>query len=79
MPGAGAIHPICFDEAELRKTIEVYDARRARVQPYATQRHEGEFGTAALYTWSEDKTRQYTKPAREDFGTFIRAKGFCLE
>jgi hypothetical protein len=49
------------------------------VQPYARQRGEDEFGTAAPYTWSEDKTRQYSKPARADFGAFIRAKGFCLE
>ena len=68
-----------FDEAGLRETIEAYDARRARVQPYAKQRDEGEFGTAAPYTWSENKTRQYTKPARAGFGAFIRAKGFCLE
>jgi nitroreductase/FMN reductase [NAD(P)H] len=79
LPLATTLHWDRFDEAGLREAIEVYDARRARVQPYATQRHEGEFGTAAPYTWSEDKTRQYTKPAREDFGAFIRAKGFCLE
>lgn len=79
LPLATTVQWNCFDEVELRKTIEVYDPQRALIQPYATQRHEGEFGTAAPYTWSEDKTRQYTKPAREDFGTFIRAKGFCLE
>ena len=79
LPLATTLHRDRFDEAGLRETIEAYDARRARVQPYARQRDEGEFGTAAPYTWSEDKTRQYTKPARADFGPFIRAKGFCLE
>ncbi len=79
LPLATTLHRDRFDEAGLRETIEAYDARRARVQPYAKQRDEGEFGTAAPYTWSENKTRQYTKPARAGFGAFIRAKGFCLE
>ena len=55
------------------------DARRAAAQPYAKQRHEPEFGRVDPYTWSDDKTRQYAKPARADFGAFIRDKGFCLE
>jgi hypothetical protein len=79
LPLATTLHWDRFDEARLRETVEAYDARRARVQPYAKQRDEGKFGTAAPYTWSEDKTRQYTKPMRADFGAFIRAKGFCLE
>jgi nitroreductase/FMN reductase [NAD(P)H] len=79
LPLATTLHRDRFDEAGLRETVEAYDARRARVQPYAKQRDEGEFGTAAPYTWSEDKTRQYTKPMRADFSAFIRAKGFCLK
>ncbi len=79
LPLATTLHRDRFDEAGLRETVEAYDARRARVQPYAIQRGEDEFGTAAPYTWSEDKTRQYSKPARADFGAFIRAKGFGLE
>ncbi len=79
LPLATTLHRDRFNEAGLRNTVEAYDTRRAEVQPYARQRDEGEFGTATPYTWSEDKTRQYTKPARADFGAFIRAKGFCLE
>lgn len=79
LPFTTTLHWDRFDEAGLRKTVDVYDARRARVQPYEKQRCEAEFGTAAPYTWSDDKTRQYAKPARADFGAFIRAKGFCLE
>jgi nitroreductase/FMN reductase [NAD(P)H] len=79
LPLATTLHTDHFDEAGLRETVEAYDARRAEMQPYARQRGEDEFSTAAPYTWSEDKTRQYTKPARAGFGAFIRAKGFCLE
>ena len=79
LPLTTTLHRDRFDETGVREAVDAYDARRADVQPYASQRHEGAFGTAAPYTWSEDKTRQYTKPARADFGAFIRAKGFCLE
>jgi hypothetical protein len=30
------------------------------------------------YGWSQDKARQYAEPRRTDFGSFVRAKGFCL-
>jgi nitroreductase/FMN reductase [NAD(P)H] len=79
LPLATTLHRDRFNEAGLREAVETYDARRAKMQPYARQRDEAEFGSVATYTWSEDKTRQYTKPLRADFGAFIRAKGFCLE
>ncbi len=79
LPLATTLHRDRFDETGVRDAVEAYDARRAEAQPYASQRDEEEFGTAAPYTWSEDKTRQYAKPARADFGAFIRAKGFCLD
>ena len=79
LPLAVTLHRDRFGEAGLRETVAAYDARRAAAQPYSKQRHESEFGRATPYTWSDDKTRQYAKPARTDFGAFIRAKGFCLE
>ncbi len=79
LPLAVTLHQDRFDEAGLRQAVEAYDARRAEAQPYAKQRNEAEYGTAAPYTWSEDKARQYAKPERADFGAFIRAKGFRLE
>jgi len=79
LPLAATLHRDRFDEAGLRETVAAYDARRAAVQPYAQHRHDSEFGRADPYTWSDDKTRQYAKPARADFGAFVRAKGFCLE
>ena len=79
LPLASTLHRDRFDEAGLREAVEGYDARRASAQPYSKQRDEAEFGSGTPYTWSEDKTRQYSKPMRADFGAFIRAKGFCLE
>ncbi len=79
LPLSVTLHEDRFDEAGLRQAVDAYDARRAEAQPYAKQRNEAEYGTAAPYTWSEDKARQYAKPERADFGAFIRAKGFRLD
>ena len=79
LPLAVTVHEDRFNESGLRQRIDAYDARRADLQPYARQRHTGEYGTATPYGWSEDKARQYSKPQRADFGAFVRHKGFCLD
>ena len=79
LPLAVTVHEDRFNEDGLRRGIDAYDVRRADLQPYARQRHEGEYGTAAPYGWSEDKARQYSKPQRADFGAFVRQKGFRLD
>jgi len=79
LPLEVTLHEDRFDEDGLRAAVDAYDARRAEAQPYTKQRDEGGYGSAAPYTWSEDKARQYNKPERADFGAFIRAKGFRLE
>ena len=78
LPLSVTVHHDRFAEEDLRERVETYDRRREAVQPYARQRHADQYGTAAEYGWSEDKARQYSKPERADFGTFLRAKGFQL-
>ncbi len=65
-------------EDRLRENIEAYDQRREAHQPFNKQKYTEDYGEAETYGWSEDKARQYAKPEREDFGAFIRAKGFNL-
>ncbi len=79
LPLGVTLHRDRFGEAGLRQQIDAYDARRAEMQPYVTQRLAGQFGTQTLYTWSEDKARQYSVPERSDFGAFVRANGFRLD
>ncbi len=67
-----------YSENHLREKIEAYDRRREAHQPFGKQMHTDDYGEAELYGWSEDKARQYSRPDREDFGDFIRAKGFNL-
>jgi nitroreductase len=76
---ASTVHRDRYDERNFVELIEAYDRRRADLRPYPRQRDEARWGTAAFYSWSEDKARQYAVPQRADFGTFIRAKGFCLD
>ena len=47
--------------------------------PYRAQRNVARFGEAKEYGWSEDKARQYAVPEREDFGAYVKRRGFRLE
>ena len=78
LPLAATVHTDRFSEDGLREEIDAYDKRRADAQPFSSQRHVEDFGESAIYGWSEDKARQYSRPDREDFGAFIREKKFDL-
>ena len=73
------LHEERFSDGDFAAGIDAYDRRRAALRPYRNQRDTERFGRAELYGWSEDKARQYSKPARADFGAFVRGKGFCLD
>jgi nitroreductase/FMN reductase [NAD(P)H] len=73
------LHQDRYRQGDLEQQIDAYDRRRAAAQPARRQRAVERFGAADFYGWSEDKARQYAEPLRQDFGAFIRAKGFCLE
>lgn len=81
LPLSATVHTDRFDETGITDKIRSYDARRANAQPFRTQRATDRFGKlpAESYTWSEDKTRQYTFPEREGFGRFIVRKLFNLK
>lgn len=69
-----------YTDENLIEEISDYDTRREETEktPPGQQRYVKEFGVSSNYGWSENRTRQYAKPAREDFGTFIRKQGFDL-
>jgi FMN reductase [NAD(P)H] len=73
------VHTDRYDENGVKEKIEAYDRRRDALLPYRRQRNPERFGKADFYGWSEDKARQYCVPEREDFGAFIRSKGFSLK
>ena len=47
--------------------------------PYRAQRGIARFGEAKEYGWSEEKARHYAVPEREDFGAYVKRRGFRLE
>ena len=70
-----------YDDTNLLDEVSAYDRRREAGMPTPPAEQLGveEFGIADDYGWSEMRTRQYARPARTDFGAYIRAQGFNLE
>ena len=79
LPLEVTVHSDRFDESDIRGKIDAYDRRRHALQPYRRQRHADRYADSGFYGWSEDKARQYSVPDREDFGAYIRSKGFSLK
>jgi nitroreductase len=81
LPMALTVHVDRYDDTHLAAEIDGYDRRRdARHSiPENDWRHVERFGKPSLYGWSEDKARQVSAPERQDFGAFIRRKGFKLD
>jgi nitroreductase len=79
LPLSAIVHRGRFEEGGIRDVVDAYDRRRAAAQPIRAQRATEVFGTADFYSWSEDKARQYARPEREDWGAFVREKGFRLD
>src|SRR5262247_3931141 len=59
--------------------VRAYDKRRNGIFPYRAQRNVARFGEAKEYGWSEDKARHYAVPEGEDFGAYVKRRGFRLE
>ncbi|MEL7470485.1 MAG: nitroreductase family protein [Pseudomonadota bacterium] len=72
---AATVHENRFG-ADIEAGIREYDQRRGSPP---RQRDPDRFGEKSGYGWSDDKARQYADPQRDDWGEFVRAKGFCLD
>lgn len=79
LPLAATVHTDHFDDAGLAAHVEDADRRRVAQKPFARQRFADALGEAQAYGWSEDVSRQYSRPERADFGAFVRRRGFELD
>jgi nitroreductase/FMN reductase [NAD(P)H] len=81
LPLSVTVHRDRYDDSDLEARVAGYDARRRTVYaiPDEKQRFSERYGLVPDYGWSEDKARQVSEPAREDFGSFVRRQGFRLE
>jgi nitroreductase/FMN reductase [NAD(P)H] len=73
------VHIDSHDDATLDADIAEYDARRNIGKPLEGRRRDDLFGAEVPYCWSEDKARQYAQPERQNWGRFVRARGFRLD
>ena len=73
------VHVDAHNDASLDADIAEYDVRRNAGKPFDARRRDDLFGAEAPYGWSEDKARQYALPERQDWGRFVRERGFRLE
>lgn len=80
LPMATTVKVDKYIDDTLIDEVADYDARRENLErtPKDQQRDVGEFGVSETYGWSENRTRQYSRPARNDFGRYIRKQGFDL-
>ena len=80
LPLKTTIHIDRYDDSKLIEQVADYDHRREGIEqtPPEEQRMVEKYGISSDYGWSEDRTRQYSIPAREDFGGYIRKQGFNL-
>lgn len=78
LPTQITTHKDTFQEAELIEALEQYDKYRQERKEFVNQRYVKEYGITPNYSWSEDKARQYSKPERANFGTYLIKKGFKL-
>jgi nitroreductase len=69
-----------YDDENLFDDVVAYDTRREQMDktPADQQRFVEDLGVSESYGWSENRTRQYSRPARDDFGSYIRCQGFDL-
>jgi FMN reductase [NAD(P)H] len=79
LPLAVTLHTNRYKEANVKQEIDAYDRRRHALQPYRRQRYADRYADVEFYGWSEEKARHYSLPERQDFGAFIRGKGFSLK
>lgn len=80
LPLQTTMHIDRYDDSRLIEQVAEYDRRREGIEqtPPEQQRMVEKYGISDDYGWSENRTRQYASPAREDFGGYIRKQGFNL-
>jgi nitroreductase/FMN reductase [NAD(P)H] len=81
LPQSVTVKIDAYSDDDLIDDVRAYDARRESIEqtPPRQQRMVDEFGVCSDYGWSENRTRQYSRPARDDFGRYIRRQGFNLD
>ena len=81
LPPSITVHTDHYDSTRFDTELGEYDQRRAAKEPVSAdkQKYPSRWGVVEHYTWSEDKSRQYSVPERHSFGDYVRGQGFALK
>jgi nitroreductase len=80
LPQSLTVHRERYDASARAEKIDEYDHNRDErfSIPEKAQKDIDRFGVAEFYGWSEDKTRQYSRPHRAEFLAYLKARGFGM-
>jgi len=80
LPQSVVVHTDRYNDDALSEDVESYDQRRHAHTPLpeAKQRHVDLYGALEYCPWSENVTRQLSKPERAGFKDFLQKHGFDL-
>lgn len=72
LPLSVTVHDESYQDEDLFNQVADYDLRRQQAEQSASG------DQAAVESWSDKRTLQYSRSARADFGRYIRDQGFDL-
>lgn len=81
LPQAVVVHRDRYDDGDLEAQVRAYDARRFEREPIPPEKRKNAdvYGRETGGTWSDQVTRQLSRPERADFAAFLRRHGFSLD
>ena len=81
LPPSVVVHHETYDDSNLTDEVAAYDERAHERQPIApgSQRHRDLYGELEKCVWSENVTRQLSRPERDNFADWLRRNGILLD
>lgn len=81
LPPSVTVHYETYDDGKLESEIGGYDERAHARKPISIggQRHKDVYGQLEKCTWSDNVTRQLSRPERAGFAAFLKSRGINLK
>lgn len=80
LPQAAVVHRDRYDDRALAEAVDDYDRRRHAREPIPAEKQKNAdvYGTTDYCPWSDQLSRQLSRPERADLAAFLRRHGFSL-
>jgi nitroreductase/FMN reductase [NAD(P)H] len=81
LPPSVVVHRETYDDSRLTEEVAAYDERAHARHPIApgSQRHRDLYGELEKCVWSENVTRQLSRPERDAFAGWLKKNGILLD